>query len=52
MLTIVCAIVIAWLVIAAIPSVVAGALWVGLAIFFKLEGAAQTVDRWLPKAQP
>ena len=52
MLTIVCAIVIAWLVIAAIPSVVAGVLWGLFAIFSKIERAAQAVDRWLPKAQP
>ena len=52
MLTIVCAIVIAWLVIAAIPSVVAGFVWIILAICFRAERAAEAVDRWLPKAQP
>ena len=36
MLTIVCAIVIAWLVIAAIPSVLAGVLWGFFAIFSKI----------------
>ena len=52
MLTIVCAILIAAFVIAAIPSVLAGVLWGFFAIFSKIERAAKAVDRWLPKAQP